>query len=189
MFCSANDVFLNFTAKTKVLAQKCTQQIRNVHQSSHTFSTINHNNHKNRQHHPNPQQNIQTVHANDTSDVSASFGTVKRIKSISKSQNDVQQLTAASRARSQTTDAEKFSDELILKFTSTSPHKRKTSAASAISSSNSRSLATCLNSLTGSLRLRRRKSLSDRDSASSRRKLSIANNGYATTRWYVKVSI
>lgn len=167
MFCSANDVLVSLTEKTKVLAQKCTQQLRTSSHHSHQNST------KSRfylYHHQS------TPNSNDIDDATAP-PTINRLKSISKSNNDMHLC-----------DKDKPYDEL---YKSISPRKP---GANALRGKN---LATCFHTLTGSLKLRRRKSLPDAAHESysntcgrNRRKFSTsANAGYATTRWYVKVSI
>lgn len=159
MFCSANDVLVSLTEKTKVLAQKCTQQLRttnhsNQHSAKSRFYYINGSNDE-----------------NSISDVS----TINRLKSISKSNNDMHLY-----------DKDKQYDEL---YKSISPRKVNANAL------RGKNLATCFHTLTGSLKFRRRKSLPDTHESLSntcgrnRRKLSASNVGYATTRWYVKVSI
>lgn len=162
MFCSANDVLVSLTEKTKVLAQKCTQQLRTANHSN------NHHSAKSRFYYING-----TDDANGVNDVSAA--TINRLKSISKSNNDMHEC-----------DKDKPYDEL---YKSISPRKTNANALRA------KNLATCFHTLTGSLKLRRRKSLPDTHESLSntcgrnRRKLSASNVGYATTRWYVKVSI
>lgn len=151
MFCSANDVLLSITEKTKVLAQKCARQ---------THSATNNQRVKLKQ------------NQNQANDIDKAA--VERIKSLSKSNVDVHRCAG---------DGDKHYNEM---FKSISP--RKTNA----NTLRGKNLVTCFNTLTGSLRLKRRKSLSDTDPtvlANNRRKLSAANIGYATTRWYVKVSI
>lgn len=160
MFCSANDVLLSLTEKTKVFAQKCTRQ-------NHLSANTNRNSIKKQNQH----------HVNDTNDSNTlRLVAVEHIKSISKSNVDVHLCAGDGNGDKQYED--------MLK--SISPRK---ATANALRGKN---LVTCFNTLTGSLRLKRRKSLSDTDpkvSASNRRKISAANIGYATTRWYVKVSI
>lgn len=156
MFCSANDVLVSLTEKTKVLAQKCTQQLRTVNSNQNTA--------KSRFYH------ISTTNGNDAA------VPLNRLKSISKSNNDMHLC-----------DKDKQYDEL---YKSITPRKINANAL------RGKNLATCFHTLTGSLKLRRRKSLPDTETLSiatcgRRRKSSAANNiGYATTtRWYVKVSI
>lgn len=154
MFCSANDVLLSLTEKTKNFAQKCTRQTNNRN------NTIK-------------QQNRH--HVNDTDTNTLRMVAVEHIKSISKSNVDVHRCAGG--------DGDKHYDEM---FKTISPRKINANAL------RGKNLVNCFNTLTGSLRLKRRKSLSDKDpsiSDSNRRKLSAANIGYATTRWYVKVSI
>lgn len=157
MFCSANDVFLSLTEKTKVLAQKCARQTHSAVNSQRVKQKQNHN------------------HANDIDSYTVRNEAVKsNIKSLSKSNVDVHRCAS---------DGDKHYNEM---FKSISPRKTNLNAL------RGKNLVTCFNTLTGSLRLKRRKSLSDKDpsvSANNRRKLSAVNIGYATTRWYVKVSI
>lgn len=161
MFCSANDVLVSLTEKTKVLAQKCTQQLR-------TSSHSNQNTAKSRFYHIN--QSADANHIND-----GTTATINRLKSISKSNNDMHSC-----------DKDKQYDDL---YKSISPRKINANAV------RGKNFATCFHTLTGSLKLRRRKSLPDTHESLSktcgrnRRKLSASNVGYATTRWYVKVSI
>lgn len=181
MFCSANDVFVSLTEKTKVLAQKCTQQLRTSNHHSHQNST------KSRFYYY--QQSVlppsPPSHSNNIDDATSTTvtpprrTTTNRLKSFSKSNNDMHLC-----------DKDKPYDEL---YKSMSPRKTNANAL------RGKSLATCFHTLTGSLKLRRRKSLPDAHESYSntcgggrnRRKFSAAsaNVGYATTRWYVKVSI
>lgn len=162
MFCSANDVLVSLTEKTKVLAQKCSQQLRTANSNQNTA--------KSRFYH------INQTESNGCGD-DASTNALNRLKSISKSNNDMH-LCAK----------DKPYDEL---YKSISPRKTNANAL------RGKNLVTCFHTLTGSLKLRRRKSLPDSEILSiatcgrNRRKSSAANNiGYATTtRWYVKVSI
>ncbi|XP_031622186.1 ral guanine nucleotide dissociation stimulator-like 1 isoform X2 [Contarinia nasturtii] len=157
MFCSANDVLVSLTEKTKVLAQKCTQQLRTVNSNQNTV--------KSRFYHITPA-------TESNGDVGGNT-TLNRCKSISKSNNDMHLC-----------DKDKPYDEL---YKSISPRKTNANAL------RGKNLATCFHTLTGSLKLRRRKSLPDSEALSiatcgRRRKSSATNNiGYATTtRWYVK---
>lgn len=174
MFCSANDVFVSLTEKTKVLAQKCTQQLRTSNHHSHPNSA------KSRfyYYHQSTTSPLPPNSTNNIDDATSATAppTVNRLKSISKSNNDMHLC-----------DKDKHYDEL---YKSISP--RKTNA----NGLRGKNLATCFHTLTGSLKLRRRKSLPDANESYSntcgrnRRKFSTsANVGYATTRWYVKVSI
>lgn len=159
MFCSANDVLLSLTEKTKVFAQKCTRQ---THSATHSQRI------KKQHHH----------HVNDTDSSTVRMVAGERLKSISKSNVDVHRCAGDGDG-----DGDKQYDDM---FKSISPRKTNVNAL------RGKNLVTCFSTLTGSLRLKRRKSLSDTDptvSANNRRKLSVANIGYATTRWYVKVSI
>lgn len=165
MFCSANDVLVSLTEKTKVLAQKCSQQLR---------TNSNQNTAKSRFYYVH-----QTESNGDGGDdvVDASTNALKNHKSISKSNNDMR-----------LNEKGKPYDEL---YKSISPRKTN---ANAIRGKN---LVSCFHTLTGSLKLRRPKSLPDNEHLSiatcgrKRRKSSASNNiGYeTTTRWYVKVSI
>lgn len=167
MFCSANDVFVSLTEKTKVLAQKCTQQLRTSNHHNSTKSRFYHNH----------QSTTTSPHSNNIDDATSTTpAKINRLKSISKSNNDMHLY-----------DKDKPYDEL---YKSISPRKTNANALRA------KNLATCFHTLTGSLKLRRRKSLPDANESYSntcgrnRRKFSISTNvGYATTRWYVKVSI
>lgn len=97
----------------------------------------------------------------------------EHIKAISKSQVDVHRY-----------NADKGNQSM---FDAIAPRR---STANAARSKNTNLFHT----LTGSLRLRRRKSLSDTEDraktcARKRNKANAISLGYATTRWYVKVSI
>lgn len=158
MFCTANDVLVSITEKTKVLAQKCTQQLRTSNHSNTVKSRFYYNN-----------QISEPIGTND------GLVAINHLKTISKSNNDMHLC-----------DKDKPYDEL---YRSMSPRKTNANAL------RGKNFATCFHTLTGSLKLhRRRKSLPDTDTLSNtcgrnRRKSSVANIGYATTRWYVKVSI
>lgn len=162
MFCTANDVLVSLTEKTKVLAQKCTQQLR---------TNNNQNTAKSR---------FYYVHQTETNGDEVDGTTtkpLKSLKSISKSNNDMR-----------LNEKGKQYDEL---YKSISPRKTNVNAL------RGKNLVTCFHTLTGSLKLRRPKSLPDNEHLSiatcgrKRRKSSATNNiGYeTTTRWYVKVSI
>lgn len=166
MFCSANDVLVSLTEKTKVLAQKCTQQLRTSNSNQNTAKSRFYQ--------------ISATATNGGSGTGMGCDAavpLNRLKSISKSNNDMHLC-----------DNGKQYDEL---YKSITPRKTNANAL------RGKNLATCFHTLTGSLKLRRRKSLPDTDTTLSiatcgrRRKSSAANNiGYATTtRWYVKVSI
>lgn len=160
MFCTANDVLVSITEKTKVLAQKCTQQLR-------TANNSNQNTVKSRFYYNN--QISEPIGTND------GLVAINHLKTISKSNNDMHSYGKDNKY-----------DEL---YKSISPRKTNVNAL------RGKNFATCFHTLTGSLKLnRRRKSLPDTESLSNtsgrnRRKSSISNIGYATTRWYVKVSI
>lgn len=156
MFCSANDVLLSLTEKTKILAQKCARQTHLATNSQRVKQK------------PNQSQ------ANDIDSDTIRKAAVERIKSLSKSNVDVHRCAG---------DGDKHYYEMLK---SISPRKTNANAL------RGKNLVSCFNTLTGSLRLKRRKSLSDTDptvSVNNRRKISAVNIGYATTRWYVKVSI
>lgn len=184
MFCSANDVFVSLTEKTKVLAQKCTQQLRTSNHHSHQSAT------KSRFYYYHQTVSPSSpapppAHSNHIDDATSTIAAppprtaINRLKSFSKSNNDMHLC-----------DKDKPYDEL---YKSMSPRKTNANAL------RGKSLATCFHTLTGSLKLRRRKSLPDTHESyantcgggRNRRKFSAAANvGYATTtRWYVKVSI
>lgn len=96
-------------------------------------------------------------------------------KAISKSQADIRRC-----------DADKSSYQSM--FDAIAPRKSTANAARGNKNTN------LFHTLTGSLRLRRRKSLSDTEQLSKtcgrkRNKSNAISLGYATTRWYVKVSI
>lgn len=113
-------------------------------------------------------------HVTDTDSNTIRSVAIEHIKSFSKSNVDVHNCAG---------DGNKQYDEM---FKSISPRKVNANAL------RGKNLVTCFSTITGSLRLKRRKSLSDTDpsvSTGNRRKLSAANIGYATTRWYVKVFI
>lgn len=182
MFCSANDVFVSLTEKTKVLAQKCTQQLRTSNHHSHQSSTRS----RFYYHHQTSSPPPLSAHSNNIDDAPSTIAAppppprtrINRLKSFSKSNNDMHLC-----------DKDKPYDEL---YKSISPRKANANAV------RGKSLVTCFHTLTGSLKLRRRKSLPDTHESyantcgggRNRRKFSAAANvGYATTRWYVKVSI
>lgn len=164
MFCSANDVLVSLTEKTKVFAQKCTQQIQRT-------TTNNHHQHlQKQQKHQHRHHSFENNETTSSTDAAA----IEHIKSISKSHADVYQC-----------DGDKSSHTI---FESISP--RKSNANAYLRGKN----LAIFHTLTGSLRIRRRKSLSDTENASNscgrkRNKSNALNVGYATTRWYVKVSI
>lgn len=155
MFCTANDVLVSLTEKTKVLAQKCTKQLRTASNGHQTVA----------------RSRFYYSAAPESND--DELVDINRIKSISKSNIDMRLV-----------DKDKQYDDL---YKTILPRKNTANAL------RGRNLATCFHTLTGSLKLRRRKSLPDSDTHShtcARRKISVVNNiGYATTRWYVKVSI
>lgn len=162
MFYSANEVLVNLTEKTKVFAQKCAQQIRiNAHQNGQSANAHKTHNKQQQQHQP--------------ATLNGDSHRADHIKAISKSQADIRRC-----------DADKSAYQSM--FDAIAPRKSTANAARSNKNTN------LFHTLTGSLRLRRRKSLSDTEQLSKtcgrkRNKSNAISLGYATTRWYVKVSI
>lgn len=107
----------------------------------------------------------------------AAIGRAASIRAISKSQTDVRRCV----------DPEKSYQSM---FDAIAPRKSTANAARGCN----KNATNIFHTLTGSLRLRRRKSLSDTEALSKtcgrkRNKSNAISLSYATTRWYVKVSI